>query len=266
MLVRIQPPAQKESMNLVYWTRDCRIKNLGDYLVHIMFTLCDVKLTNDPPAYFCVGSSLDKEHWVAEQPKVIWGAGAKSRITVPQLLAHDTVLTVRGPLTAEWMGLDVPLGDPALLLPFIHQPEKKDVGVVGAVNFYNQDLIEYIEGDTKVSMKVLFYKWRPTVSAIANAEFVLCDSLHASILAHAYGRPWAPHKFEDRYVPHIGRWLDWFAYLGLEEDACQFSSTVNDGRQWWEKQRHKIRRPSLREMVEKCPFEFLKDKLYCLVV
>jgi hypothetical protein len=66
------------------------------------------------------------------------------------------------------------------------------------------------------------------VDQIAGASFILAGSLHAAILAQAYGVPWA--AYFDGYVDAPPKWLDWGDYLGIK---INFVRDLEEGREWW---------------------------------
>ena len=250
----------------MYWTKNAKVKNLGDYIGEILLKIANIKVANiGSPVYFSVGTVLSKYWWdVAQDRKIIWGSGSCG-FDFPNLKT-DTVLAVRGPLTRDWLGLpqDIPLGDPALLMPRVYAPPKNSIGPILVVNFHNKDLrppktnLNIIKA---ISMRVTINNWSDIIDAIVASEFVLANSLHASILSHAYGRPWAWYDVDDSQRPLPLRWHDWFAYLDLPKDAWSSVHNLEDGILWWETYKSSMRINNLDPLIDCCPWKELRSLL-----
>ncbi len=63
---------------------------------------------------------------------------------------------------------------------------------------------------------------------IVASSFVLAGSLHAVIIAQAYGIPWAAWAGSKIDCP--AKWLDWFEYLGIEGTHV---ANRSEGEAWW---------------------------------
>lgn len=255
-----------KNVNLQYWTRGLAEKNLGDYLGEVMLDFAGIKNTSEGrPTHFTIGTSLSSYWWrLNEGPKVIWGSGGCG-FDLPHLGTQDEILAVRGPLTASWLGLpaDVPLGDPALLLPRIYSPKKINCGPVLVENFHSKIDANKKELTSvkKTSMKITGNNWRSVVDEIYGSDFVLANSLHSSIIAQAYGKPWAFYADKESNIPLASRWKDWFAFLGLPDGSLRPVSDLVSAIKWWDENSRLIRARDLEKLVDCCPWPELRKIL-----
>lgn len=254
------------------------IHNLGDALVpHILHALgfnCvnlsspDRELVNPGRCLLVIGSlltSADLRRF--EVPIDVWGCGWKGFEAWRGIEVDAKFHGVRGPLTAEGIGLksDIALGDPALLLPYLFQHPRKENGLnllilhidrltshkarkraiaagcdeIRSPWVYANPNWQTLRGLNWWTMAADLRRWGvhlrnevhplwETVDRIAGAKFVLTGSLHGAILAQAYGIPWA--AFNDGCVDSPSKWEDWGAYLGVD---VAFVRDLREGWQWW---------------------------------
>lgn len=73
------------------------------------------------------------------------------------------------------------------------------------------------------------------IAAIAEAEFVLADSLHGAVIAESFGVPWAVHDLAADRV--AARWDDWFGSFGLEPS---FVADARAGARWHDRVRSQL--------------------------
>lgn len=153
---------------------------------------------------------------------VVWGAGINGKVR--QTLQHPLdVRAVRGPLTRAVLqghGLEVPevFGDPALLLPRLFDVPvgtSRDVLVMPNLNE-----LDRVVGDGVVSPL-----GDPIAIAaeIRAAGFVVASSLHALVIADAFGVPARP------LVPgaeHAFKYLDYYAGTGRAD--VRFAGSVEE--------------------------------------
>jgi len=242
----------KKGYNLVYWTKtdDGDMVNLGDYIGKILFDIAKIKSTPYGKPAFVTGSLLD-DYWRKQynNPILVWGTGSTGQ-NFPHLQPKDEILAVRGPLTRTWLQLpdNIPLGDPALLLPRVFQPKKINLGPIKIFNYPNHH--------HGLSMRVNKWHWQGIVQTIASAEIVLANTLHAAILAQAYNTPWALYQFNHNPFPQ--RWYDWFEYLNLPKNAFQSVSNTQDAQNWWNQWHKYIQMPHLQPLIDSCPWSQIR--------
>ena len=154
---------------------------------------------------------------------VVWGAGINGKVRQRVRYPLD-VRSVRGPLTRAILlghGVVAPAvyGDPALLFPTLF-PEIAPEGSGGMLVMPNLNELDRVTGD-----EVLSPIGDPgaIASRIAGSGFVVASSLHALVLADAYGIPSRP------LVPaaeHPLKYLDYYAGTGRPNVA--FAATVDE--------------------------------------
>jgi len=141
---------------------------------------------------------------------VVWGSGINGKSVDRTVFPILDVRAVRGPRTAAVLrtfGNDVPevFGDPALLIPHLWSDEELGIrrGTGGVVLMPNyNDLRFWPESAIDPRGKAL-----ERVRQLASAERVVASSLHALVIAEAYGVPAVPvrsskelpFKYEDYY-------------------------------------------------------------------
>jgi hypothetical protein len=216
------------------------------------------------PTLLAIGSMVD-DRVIADRNArcVVWGSGWRGDPISDATRQLLDVRAVRGPHTAAALGLDatVPMGDPALLLPMLidiagHRSARRGILVPH---------ISHISGapevgcDQTVTMGVrqagLIGTFTTTdivrrVRTIATAGFVLTGSLHAAIIAQAYGVPWAAWLGPDVDCP--AKWDDWAAYLGVD---LQFASDRAAGERWWANHGSTGEVGDLTDLIQSFPYE-----------
>src|ERR1700722_9376909 len=229
--------------HLTYWLKNQPIQNFGDMLSEILFAALEKRPFFAWPAddvakkydvVHLIGSCISNYH-IAKDLEYVRGVGGK-RIAFrgcglrsneelrPDLLAHCAFLGVRGPLTRDVLGLktNTPIGDPGLLIPYVYTPKPSKV-------FAHKTICVPHFLDTKSDEALLAMSGceailRPNlpsstacissfIDALAGAQFVLAGALHAAIVAHAYGRPFA--YFDSGYIDVPFKWADFAASIDI---------------------------------------------------
>ncbi|HAS82958.1 MAG TPA: hypothetical protein DCS43_09885 [Verrucomicrobia bacterium] len=265
----------KPLLHSYYWLESAVVKNLGDYLTAIIL---------DALGYRCVNRNYAHPHVVnpgrcllsvgsipwnrtfdrMSEPVDVWGAGWRGTPLSPSARARAQFHAVRGPRTAQGLGLskNIPLGDPALLLPTLKADAVAHHGRTLVIpHFHRSDQIPakqrcVLTGcDALLAMRVIgapvrgrrisprrlhgmVYAWMrqgipihtpwQVIHRIAGAGFVLTGSLHGAILAQAYGVPWA--AYDDGCVDVPEKWHDWADYLRMR---IAFVPNLRAGMDWW---------------------------------
>jgi len=219
-------------------------ENLGDWLSLPILRALGCEPVDVTPGGSCVtaiGSILHPSHyaWSKASRIIVWGSGVGNGNPPPDGVTLD-FRAVRGPVTQRAFHLpsDIPMGDPALLLPrLVKLPATTHAGEVLYVNHIGTKPINEPGGCVGVSAHVGMNDGLDLVARIAAAEFVASESLHGCIVAAAYGVPWAPCSVQDApQWTEIGpgsKWNDWLEYLGLPHiDAMP--KTLDAAYAWWD--------------------------------
>ena len=217
--------------------------NLGDYLgfVVVEYMLNKKGLSLDSKVskrkhMNSVGSNIFSGY----QNSTIWGSGVHhapykydNRIMFlnRSLFRRLDVRAVRGPLSREILlkyGHKCPevYGDPAILMPFIYKPHVKEMNDILVIPQYRTEKEFRIghPGLKMISMNTSDYA--TVIDAIASSKKVITSSLHAVILADAYGVPSVLYRGLHKKVDF--KYLDYYASTGRNdihiantfEEAC----------------------------------------------
>lgn len=194
--------------------------------------------------YFPIGSVICDEvmELVLEygHTPVFVGCGWRGSALSAELVHRSVFHGVRGPNTRDELhryDIEVEVvGDPAYgITEFITAGEKTGktlliphyYDVMGMSYQYTQLGAEVIQptvlADNEASIERM-------VKEISGAEFVLAGAMHAAIVAHAYGVPFAPFAFS--YVDCPPKWYDWADSVNIKD--VSFASDIQMGRLWYE--------------------------------
>lgn len=158
---------------------------------------------------YSVGSVL---HFAPED-SVVWGSGINGKVFRQKLARSLDVRAVRGPLTRAALlsqGIWVPpvFGDPALLLPDVFPELHADRGddTIVVPNFNDLALFSDVEGVVSPLGDPM-----EIIRRIASAKFVIASSLHALIVADAFG---VPNRGIASQHEHPFKYIDYYAGTG----------------------------------------------------
>ena len=189
---------------------------------------------NRAPLFLGIGSVLDARH-PPDRRKVVAGAGFGGYAAPASLDGTWEIYWVRGPRTAQQLGLPASfgLGDPASLLPLVHEaspsrlsgpgtdppagrPVGRPAGPIGFMPHFeslNRGAWEAAASAAGVMLIDPRAPPGPIVSQMASCRLLLSEALHGVVVADALRLPWvalAP------VVPvHRAKWLDWADSLDL---------------------------------------------------
>lgn len=255
-----------------FWLDQCRFGNLGDALNRPLLRWLGFKpvrcpavgSANPDKCLFAIGSLISRWHIRRTgRPIDVWGSGWRGEPLDRERRQRLTIHAVRGPRTAAALGCsDVPLGDPALLVPRFHpRPPTPSRGPAILVPHFSEQSIPNpasVGCDAVVSMRVRQRDgWLggsvPTaievIDQIASADFVLTGALHAAILAQAYGVRWA--AWSGSMIDCPAKWSDWSEYLGVD---CVHVADRWDGEHWWDRSGLHGRIRPLEPLIDAFPY------------
>ena len=216
--------------------------NLGDYLgfviVEAMLEKKGLTLDSWIPErkhMYSVGSCLLNSY----QNATVWGSGVPRggptglrKYLLYHPLTKLDIRAVRGPLSRKVLlkyGHKCPevYGDPAILMPLIYKPDcTKTDEILVIPQFVTEKRFREEHPDLRiVSMNTNDYK--AVIDAIASSKKVITSSLHAIILADAYGVPSVFYRGLKKIVDF--KYLDYYASTGRYdihiadtfEEACK---------------------------------------------
>jgi pyruvyltransferase len=219
-------------VSLYFWRPEDGSVNFGDFLSLVVVdqvlrqfgrTLHDE--TPRPARLLALGSILH----LATNHNVIWGAGLNGRAGQEDLrkdVRKLDVRAVRGPMTQEIVrrrGIDVPdvFGDPALLVPLLFPNRFKRTSRKPWVFVPNlHDLTIDHRSPPPHTISPLG-SWNKRIEAILEADLVLASSLHALVIAEAYGIPARYVRLSESEA--LFKYRDYYQGTG----RCEFKFATN---------------------------------------
>lgn len=166
---------------------------------------------------------------------VIWGNGfAWSHEDVHKPLK---ICAVRGNMTrARFLEkeIDCPdiVGDPALLLPMLYNPQsakKYKLGIIPHVIDYQNVASKYFSDD-EVLIINLADPIEKVIYDINTCEKTISSSLHGLITSHAYGIDSLWVKFSDKIIGDGFKYMDYFSSVGIDQyKAVVIDSVLSKG-------------------------------------
>lgn len=208
--------------------------NFGDALNPLIFNALLPGFFDDDPAidFFGIGSILGFDIVHKAKRRVIFSSGFAYG-TKPQIDASYDVICVRGPLTAQALGLDPKLAitDGALLLKFLDLPKTEKL--------YDFSFIPHWESESKFYWKGFCNQAgvnyiSPTdgvpevLRQIQASRVVIAEAMHGAIVADALRVPWIAVKAYKGINEF--KWEDWVASLKLPYAATRITPLFNNNR------------------------------------
>lgn len=241
--------------SLYEWLPSDSEHNFGDHLMHLIgekvFTANEwIRIKSDSKCkYVLLGSFISKYiiDDVVRTSNHLYLVGCGYRGDSIDLDRPDKVSFIgcRGPFTSNALKnfgfLVDPIGDPAMLLPIIVKRESKISGrsiFVPHINDTNR--LKYKCDDVGCDEII-----QPTtrniddlirlVKQISSSTFVLAGAMHAAIVAHAYGVPFAFYKSnKDGFIDCPPKWADWLSSISYSNKLINFVDNSFEGYLWWQ--------------------------------
>ncbi len=239
-------------MQLYYWGEQ---RNFGDALNPWLFPRLVPELLEAPDdtLFLGIGTVLGHE-FPASRSKVVFSSGyavdAEDHYgPCPQLDATWEIVCVRGPLTAEALGLDptAAVTDGAALLRFVDLPEAGPR--TPAVFMPHLDSLAHYDWAPLCAEAGLTYvdPRRPVdevLPLLRAADVVLAEAMHAAIVADTLRVPWIPV----RAYPSINafKWRDWTRSLELPYEPTTLPALYGQGGEFVVTSRRLVPRPLRR--------------------
>lgn len=204
-------------MRLFWYDRPER--NFGDDLNPWLWPRLLPGLIDGQGAWLVGIGTLLNERLPREGELVILGAGAGLGDR-PRIDARWRVLGVRGPLTAEALGLDASLaiGDPAILAADFVEPAPARHGI-GFMPHYSSKA----HWDWRVTAEacgLIFVDPEAPVEAtlaqVAGLKSLLTEAMHGAIVADALRTPWVGLQIDPDF--YAWKWRDWGLSVGVEPE------------------------------------------------
>ncbi len=202
-------------MKLHYYKPDDSTSNFGDELnAHIWsFYFPNLFDENEKEVFFGIGTIIkEASKFYKEADKVlIFGSGARSNNV--KILSNVEIEFVRGPLTAECLGVPNKfITDPAILTPEVFKRDTSKIKKKWKFSYmphfsaandvykkvFNSVGIHYI--DPREDLDKI-------IDEINETETILTEAMHGAIVADAYRVNWLPIKTYESF--NYFKWKDW---------------------------------------------------------
>lgn len=246
-----------------YWLQGEDFQNYGDYLSEYFLDKLFTKTNHSTNTIHIIGSVIS-DYWIntGGEKIIFWGCGMRDQISLnEQLLKKCEFLSVRGPLSRLALGLDkkIPCGDPALLLPMLHNTKKIDSFTGKRIlipHFFdcreNDELLALSGCDIVLRAKIpnsvasieLF------INQLTSAEFVLAGALHGAITAVTYGTPFGYWDSGQIDIPF--KWKDFSESVGIQ---CVFHRRIESAESFYKLNiEGQLKIPPLLPLLNTAPF------------
>lgn len=221
-------------------------KYTKDTILHIIRQLWNFKrlykqdlmgeLVPESPCMTAIGSILGE----CPADAVVWGSGF---LEASHMYRGNPITACRGALTRDvlikqgaHLPAQLPLGDPAILTPLVHNRSVEKKYTVGLIPHISE--LDYFTKHYGAHRIIRFDTDRvwDTIDELRSCAYILSSSLHGIILAHAYGIPaiWvntgilssSAFKFHDYFssvqIPFYYGFFDLKEVLSSEADVMRF--------------------------------------------
>ncbi len=171
--------------------------------------------------------SILHDNYPANAEKIVFGSGYAGYSKPPRIDENWAVYFVRGPQTAECLGLNSRLGvgDPASLVGTIAEAQALPRATRGPAFMPHWESAR--DGAWKricelAEMRYIDPRWpvETVLVEIAASSILVTEAMHGAIVADSLRIPWVPISPNGRHHP---KWYDWANSLGLN---LKFSPTA----------------------------------------
>lgn len=204
-----------------------RTVNVGDLLTpYLVHKLSGRKVfraeTKIFPSLLAVGSILGS----ATRHSIIWGSGSMDGRRLNVQLRPEQIYAVRGKMTLNLLQssmkgeLDVPLGDPALLMPRFFNPTVKQRFEIGLIPHYaDLKLVRKMVAEFEINAEIIDVQSQPEffIKKMLECRNVVSSSLHGLILADAYKIPNVWAKFSDNLAGGYYKFNDYYSVTDVQD-------------------------------------------------
>lgn len=153
---------------------------------------------------------------------IVWGSGIirkKANVKPAHFLAVRGLETLKLIKNLGYIKTDIPLGDPALLLPLIYQPSIVKNNKIGIIPNYKQfnELKE-----KQINENFILIDLKNNINSVTNqicsCKYIISTSLHGIIVAHAYKIPalWVDLNLSTRLVGDDTKFYDYFTSVKID--------------------------------------------------
>jgi succinoglycan biosynthesis protein ExoV len=219
-------------MNLSYYHDSL---NVGDQLNDFIWKKEFKSLleTNEETIDLMAIGSIFNDSFYKGNKTVVFGSGARSGASLPNIDANWDIRFVRGPNTADALnkqGIKTKyITDPGLLISkyFNFEPKKRKKRVVGLIPYYRSNHNAWTEIARIAGLKFI----SPTLGVkafcekINDCDLVLTEAMHGAIIADSFRVPWIAYTSSTQILEdetHNFKWNDWCMSVDLKFDELNY--------------------------------------------
>ena len=209
-------------MKLFYYKDPQGVRNFGDDMNPWFWEKFLPNGFDDKEGAILVGigtllNDLHRELYEKTDRVVVFGSGVGYGKQPPSINDHWTIYCVRGPLSAQALGLDarVALTDPAILVNQFVLPSNKryKFSYIPHAIHANSGIKQVCE-DSNIHYIDPGKPIQDVFTDIADTEVILTEAMHGAIIGNALRVPWIP--IVTAKIINSFKWKDWCASVGLE--------------------------------------------------
>ena len=207
---KLEPRHKQHTIPINYWKCNESVINYGDYIPELI-----LKEFGYNPVPFNHKVHVSSMYMIGSHPyrqtgnMCVWGAGCDEAKPKLDFLKRSSVFALRGKESARIYNVDVPVCDPAFLLPLLFPIKRKESGDKIFIPHFKQRSLTPPKGSKLIDIFVAKDKWWELFMQIVNASYVYTSSLHVAVTCQAYNVPYEVYgkisykwkDIEERYNP-----------------------------------------------------------------
>lgn len=223
-----------DRLQLYYWDGgnfgdDLNVWMWNKLIPEIVDTEAYYKRSGSRPLFVGIGTILS-EHIPANVKKAIFGSGF-GYAGLPILNENAKIYFVRGPLTAEKLGLnpDYAITDAALLIRDINLPEiEKKYRYSFMPHHSSVSSVNWLEVCNDLGIKYLdpTAGFEQSLNDLRASEIVIAEAMHGAILADAFRIPWIAVNLHGNAINSF-KWDDWCRSINVKYNPLKPSKLKN---------------------------------------
>lgn len=191
--------------------------DLNEFLWERIFENSLDKFGEKDSYFIGIGTRLRRKNIPHNKKIVVFGAGYGYETVPPVVNEYWDILCVRGPLTAEKLGVgqDKVITDPAILtaLQYPNFNKEYDVSFIPHHLTIHEDNWEDVCRNLNVNFINPTNHPDRVIEEIIKSKLVVTESLHGAIIADSFRIPWIPFYTRSHFSKF--KWDDWAASMKL---------------------------------------------------
>jgi succinoglycan biosynthesis protein ExoV len=235
-------------MKLYYYQRPDGINNFGDTLNPWLWNKLIPDLLDDDAstAFVGIGTLLNEKllgRTSEARDRIIFSTGVGYLKTLPQFNQGDRIYCLRGPLSAQKLGVDskLAIADGAILIRRFVEPSSQKNYRFSYMPHHKFADDAWQSACQEIGFGYIDPRWAidRIISSIQQTEVLLAEAMHGAIAADALRVPWIP--ISTNSLIYEFKWQDWCQSMALEYKPATLTSVYRERsaisiyslRRWW---------------------------------